>query len=348
MAELFALLPAMTAEVLVIGAGLSGLICAQQLRQAGVNATLVEKSVGVGGRMATRRIHGIWVDHGAQYITVKSDAFERFIYRLQEKGIVQQWTRRVHQKTPQGILAPPPEDLYPRYACPKGMTAIAKYLASGQTILHNTRIITATVQDGTWQLLTDQRHLLTARVVVSTIPAPQMLPVFENALPVQSPFMQAVQSVRFLPNVTVMAGYPLGYEIPPEWYALRITGYPTVSWVSYDSSKHLDTATNPVFVFQSTAEYAFESLNETNLEHIGKTVLCQAGRILEPWLASPEWWQVHRWRYALVAEPLGVSCLRTATPVPLVCAGDWCAGANIESAYQSGCAAAEAALDYLH
>ncbi|MFN6068758.1 MAG: FAD-dependent oxidoreductase, partial [Pseudanabaena sp.] len=52
-------------DVIVIGAGMSGLICAQQLKQAGLDVTIVEKSAGLGGRMATRRLQGTWVDHGA-------------------------------------------------------------------------------------------------------------------------------------------------------------------------------------------------------------------------------------------------------------------------------------------
>ena len=69
-------------DVIVIGAGMAGLICAQQLKQAGLDVTVVEKSAGVGGRMATRRLQGTWVDHGAQLISVKSDSFGRFIRLL--------------------------------------------------------------------------------------------------------------------------------------------------------------------------------------------------------------------------------------------------------------------------
>lgn len=73
-------------DVIVIGAGMAGLTCAQQLKQAGLDVTIVEKSAGVGGRMATRRLQGTWVDHGAQLLSVKSDSFGRFVRKLQEKN----------------------------------------------------------------------------------------------------------------------------------------------------------------------------------------------------------------------------------------------------------------------
>ena len=48
-------------DIAVIGAGIAGLVCAQQLSQAGYSVVVVEKSRGLGGRLATRRLHGILV-----------------------------------------------------------------------------------------------------------------------------------------------------------------------------------------------------------------------------------------------------------------------------------------------
>ena len=42
-------------RVAVVGAGISGLICARTLLDHGLAVTVFEKSRGVGGRMATRR-----------------------------------------------------------------------------------------------------------------------------------------------------------------------------------------------------------------------------------------------------------------------------------------------------
>ncbi|HEY9877697.1 MAG TPA: FAD-dependent oxidoreductase, partial [Leptolyngbyaceae cyanobacterium] len=59
-----------------------------------------------------------------------------------------------------------------------------------------------------------------------------------------------------------------------------------------------------------------------------------------PWLDTPNWVQVHRWRYAFPQSPLNQDYLHTPTPLPLICCGDWCGGKLIESALQSGLAAA--------
>ncbi|WP_055075375.1 NAD(P)/FAD-dependent oxidoreductase [Pseudanabaena sp. 'Roaring Creek'] len=334
-------------DVIVIGAGIAGITCAQQLKQAGLDITIVEKSAGVGGRMATRRLQGTWVDHGAQLISVKSDSFGRFVRKLQDKGIVQEWTRDVYQLSASGLIAPEADARHTRYCCPMGMTAIAKYLAHEIPIINNARIVSVSHKDDKWQLVTDRQELLETAAIVSTIPAPQFLPIFEEVLAAAPNFLHAVQSVTFAPSVTIMAGYNASNSVPSEWQAIRCINDPILDWISYDSSKHSDKAIQPVFVLQSTAEFAKQSMEEPDLEIAGKPLLNQVGRLLAKWLASPEWWQVHRWRYALAEESLGVSCLSTAIPLPLICAGDWCAGKNIEAAYHSGLAAAESAIELL-
>jgi renalase len=334
-------------DAIIIGAGLSGLVCGQQLRNAGLDVAIVEKSAGVGGRMATRRLQGTWVDHGAQYITVRDDGFGRFINKLKEKKIVQPWTRMVYKLTPKGLQPPDTDQIYPRYVCDKGMTAIAKFLAAEQQVALNTRVNSVTHQGNAWHLITDSQEPIVTRAVVCTIPAPQMLPIFEPVLGAAPTFVKALQSIKFAPCLSLMAGYAGTEPIPKEWQAIRVIDDPIVNWIAIDSSKHPDQAKQPVFVFQSTAEFARQSFEETDLELAGKKILKQVSKLLAGWLANPEWWQLHRWRYAFAEEALGVACLSTTEPLPLVCAGDWCAGQNVEGAYQSGLAAANSLLELL-
>ena len=58
-------------RIIVIGAGISGCSCAHKLSHAGHRVTVVEKGRGVGGRMATRRMDGARIDHGAQFYTAR-------------------------------------------------------------------------------------------------------------------------------------------------------------------------------------------------------------------------------------------------------------------------------------
>ena len=56
-------------DVAVIGAGIAGLTAARHLHQAGYRILVLEKSRGLGGRLATRRVDGQPIDHGCRYIS---------------------------------------------------------------------------------------------------------------------------------------------------------------------------------------------------------------------------------------------------------------------------------------
>jgi predicted NAD/FAD-dependent oxidoreductase len=55
-------------DVAIIGAGLAGVAAAGDLIAAGKSDLLIDKSRGVGGRMATRRHCDTRIDHGAQLL----------------------------------------------------------------------------------------------------------------------------------------------------------------------------------------------------------------------------------------------------------------------------------------
>jgi len=56
------------ADVIVVGAGLSGLACALRLQQAGLRANLVEAADRPGGRIATDEVDGFLLDRGFQVL----------------------------------------------------------------------------------------------------------------------------------------------------------------------------------------------------------------------------------------------------------------------------------------
>lgn len=64
---------AMDAEVVVVGAGLSGLVAARALHRAGVDVRVVEARERVGGRLFTKEIRGTPVDLGGQWIGPTQD-----------------------------------------------------------------------------------------------------------------------------------------------------------------------------------------------------------------------------------------------------------------------------------
>lgn len=344
-------------DIAVIGAGMAGLTCARQLQQAGDRVVILEKSRGVGGRIATRRLHETLADHGTCYLTPKGQAFRALLERLIEAGVVQSWTDTVHELSPDGTLSESPAtERYPRYVAPAGMTAITKSLATDLDIRFSHLVQSLTLVDNAYWKLAIQRtnpdqtkatETVTSSAIVVAVPATQAA-VLLQTLPsdvLSEAFLKQVQGVAFIPCLSVIAGYTPDRQ--QDWvsqYAdvrsLTFVRDGNLSWLGLDSSKRSNPS-QPVFVVQSTAAFAEQYLDAIDLQSAGYQLLKRSAEKLTPWLAKPDWLQVHRWRYAFAKTPLPTPYLAAATPAPLLCAGDWCGGRKVEHAFLSGLAVAE-------
>lgn len=71
------------ADVVVVGAGLAGLVCARTLEQAGRAVTVLEASDGVGGRVRTDVVDGFLLDRGFQVLlTAYPEAVRQLDYDI--------------------------------------------------------------------------------------------------------------------------------------------------------------------------------------------------------------------------------------------------------------------------
>ena len=80
-------------RVVVIGAGLAGLMAAQLLHNNGHSVVVLDKGKSPGGRLATRRIGDATLDHGAQFFTVRESEFEHVVQQWVQAGIVREWCK---------------------------------------------------------------------------------------------------------------------------------------------------------------------------------------------------------------------------------------------------------------
>ena len=69
--------------IAIIGAGVTGSVCANLLKKNGFHPFVIEKSSSLGGRLATRTGDSLqYFDHGVQYFTCRSERFKGFIEKL--------------------------------------------------------------------------------------------------------------------------------------------------------------------------------------------------------------------------------------------------------------------------
>ena len=324
---------------------MAGARCARNLVKAGLDVLVLDKSRGVGGRMSTRRIvmegQEVIADHGAQFISAKGDRFRRFVEQQLRLGTMTEWTRNLHVLDESGLHEGGYDDREPRYCCPQGMTAVVKAMCQLLDIERLTRVTAVRASDGGWQAIADGDRSFWARSLVIALPAPQILALLGDWLTPNYPLYAPLSSARYLPCIAVMAGY--GTDIPvPAWKGVTCEGDEQVMWVSMDSSKRRGESP-PVVVVHSMPQFAESYLesDRSELQEAGQLLLERVAERLGGWLAKPDWMQVHRWTYSLPEETVGMASLGMMLPVgdrslPLVCAGDWCAGPTVEGAFISG------------
>ena len=96
-------------NVVVIGAGLSGLMAAQSLQAQGHKVLVVDKGRSPGGRLATRRIGTATLDHGAQFFTVRSEEFAKHVDAWLQQGVKECKKDDDSESSRASSLARPPE-----------------------------------------------------------------------------------------------------------------------------------------------------------------------------------------------------------------------------------------------
>jgi predicted NAD/FAD-dependent oxidoreductase len=323
-----------TIRTAVVGAGMSGLVCARELSAAGFTVRVFEKSRGPGGRTSTRRDGELRFDHGAQYFTARDPRFRDQVREWQRQGLAAQWRARI------GVANDGPPvagtDDVERWVGVPGMNALCRSMADDLDVVYGTRVGRITRTAGRWRLATDHGDDLGGFdwVVVSAPPA-QTAELVRGA---SHAIATAAAAVPMTPCWAVMATFEEALETPFDGVFVR-SG--PLSWAARNSSKPDRRAEPDAWILHGSPEWS-ESHIEAPPEDVCNELLAALARI-EGRPVEAARLRAHRWRYALPIDPLSSSCLFDGD-APIVACGDWCGGPRVEGAYLSGLAAAEGIL----
>jgi renalase len=315
--------------VLVVGAGIAGISCARELRAAGVDVEVLERSWVTGGRMASsRRQHpdsDRVVDIGASYFTARDDSFRAVADDWVHRGLVREWTDRFHVIRDGALTEPVVGPV--RYAAPGGLRSLVEDLATGLHIQHR-RLVRSVAPGPT---VDGQR----ADAVVLAMPDPQALVLLAPELARER---AALLDRDWLPALALTAEFDR-HSWPAELDGAFILGDPVLSWVADDGDRRGDGV--PVLVAHSTASFASPRL--THPSSSATELLTALGRLLE--VPAPCWSAVHRWSYARPQLEREAPFFLGPARVGLACDG-WGAP-RIETAFLSGQALARALVTAL-
>ena len=314
-------------RVAVIGAGLSGLVAARELRECS-EVTVFEKSRGYGGRMATRYGGGFEFDHGAQYFTARSAEFQKFLEPLIAQGAVARWRVRFAELDRDTVIATRDwDDDCPHYVGAPRMNAIGRYLADGLTVRQNTTVAQLDREADGWSLAdSDGNALGRFDWVVCALPAAQTAAL----VPADSRLRQLAGEVHMRACYALMLGFDRPLRLP--WQAALVSGA-DISWISVNSSKP-QRADRFTLVVHSTNAYADANL-DTHLPAVQDHLLREVSEVAGVDCGQASFCQLQRWRYANVDKQSGPACL-VDEEMQLAGCGDWFRHGRVEAAFSSG------------
>ncbi len=326
-------------DVLVVGAGLGGLAAARDLMRAGLRVRVLEKSKGVSGRAATKRLdvdgQGVRADHGAQFFTVRGERLSAMLGMLLETGISREWTRGFPRWTPDGLEERPLG--HPRYVCPDGMSTLGKVFAKGwepgDTPLEvETQALVAAIEPTSngWSAVLENGRVQHGRSLILNAPAPQAVSLLRNSLTPAE--LEPLEAVRYDPCWAVVIALK---EMPPVgWFGLEMA-HPVLGWAAMDHTRR-ESGSPPVLVLHANGAWSRDHL-ELSSDAALEMITAAAVDALGGWVAQSRAAIAHRWRYA---QPTVLYPHVFVAHDNLVLCGDWCGTPRVEGALESGWASA--------
>ncbi|NBC64814.1 MAG: NAD(P)-binding protein [Bacteroidetes bacterium] len=328
----------------IIGAGIAGLTAGRHLAKAGHEVTILEKSGGYGGRMATRyagKNNETKLDHGLSYFTTRSNEFREFTVELMEQGLVKRWGDKIALHDGSNFYAKNP---YPSgdasFTAIDGMNSIGKYLsrwidvkteitASGLTYIGSNRR-----KKRSWMINLTGSNTFEADAVIIATPAPQAYGILQTTTDETKllKIIREIDEVDYNRCYTLMAGY--GDQELPEWEGVICKNGP-LDFVSNEATKkaHKQECS---FVVKASPSFTRELMGKSD-ELIKREILDKLATVVGGWAMAPLWSQVHYWRFSRAKKTLPVPYIEhEMNDAPLALIGDYFEGNTVDHAYCSG------------
>jgi predicted NAD/FAD-dependent oxidoreductase len=339
-------------DVAIVGAGIAGLAAAAELARVGRRVVLLEKSRGVGGRMATRRLGGGTCDHGAQFFTVRGAEFGGIVAAAEAAGAVTTWCEGFGRSGSIGGQVAAAADGHQRWRGRRGMTDLPKLLASGLPadrceIRTGVRASSIGAAEGRVRIAVEDAaasaspEVLEAAAAIVTSPVPQSLDLFaaggllgaEGG--VAADVRRRLESVDYDPCFALMVVLDRPSLVPPPG-AIQCESGP-VSWIADNMQKGISAV--PTLTVHASGDFSRRHFDDPPDDVAARLV-----ELVGPWIDGDPATAIverslHRWKFALPTTILQAPLVAALESPPIVCCGDAFGGPRVEGAAASGLAA---------
>ena len=312
----------MKAEIIIIGAGMAGLMAGRILSQAGRDVLILDKGRRIGGRMASRRDAGLLFNHGAQFVTAHSPVFSALCDRASDKGVIEKWPLSGRDNG---------------YSGRPSMRDIASFVGANLTVQQEAEIAHITQSQNSFILQSKSGETYHCQHLLLSAPAPQTEILLRDLAP---KLAKVAGLAGYAPCWTVMAEL----RQPPEGLRAVIKEEGILGWASLEASRPSASPSGAV-TLQANASYS-ERFLESPPEQVIKDITAAYQEAQNIQTLKWGYQRAHRWRYAKVVKPAPPDApfMEKFSAGLLALAGDWHPVSATPGKLASGARAEEALL----
>ncbi len=310
-------------DIIIIGAGMAGLSCAQRLKQAGLSVRVLDKGRGPGGRMAARRaeIAGetVGFDHGAQFFTARDPDFRAAVAAWQASGAAAQWPAAGDEA----------------WVGTPGMNGPIKHMANELDVHWSTRALTIERHGEGWHVGAGEESF-SAKTALIAVPAEQASELLSAAAPDLAAIAAAVVSQ---PCWAVMAGFAQPLDLEQDSLSEPDA---KISWAARNSAKPGRSGGEGWVLHASPARS--RAIIDMPKEEAAQVLLADFFAQTGIDAQTPIHIAAHRWLYAQPAAVKGAEAAHFDAEARIGIAGDYLHSPRVEGAWLSGSALAAKVL----
>lgn len=307
-------------DVLVVGAGLCGVVAASELAAQGLQVQLLDKARGPGGRLCSQRSEFGALDVGAQYFTARHPEFLQKLAQWQHLKQVALWSPRI-ARYEQGVLSASPDQEH-RFVGVPNMQQLAKDIHPMVDAQWQQQLLRCQFANGVWTCETAQQQYQ-SKALLLTLPPAQADALVGHIIDLPTSLLQPCLAWQWV----------VEREIERPFDAI-FSDDPVLKWLCRQTSKPARAESPEIWSLHCTAE--FSALHwQTEEQAIYELVMAAWQRVVGE-MPSVTQSRLKRWRYASVDPQQPPPGLMTSVDSALCCAGDWSFGGRVENAYLAG------------
>ncbi len=306
-------------KIVVIGAGVSGLLCGKRFAEAGHSVLILDKGRNIGGRLSTRRTDGAVFHHGASslpdfYNHKELPEFGLEIFKRAEK-------EKIIQR--KGNLFEPINSV----------ADFANYCGSNLNIQESCEAISLNLRNKTLGMQCRGRiyENIPYDILILSIPPSQAKTLINKQI---NEFDGLLESVQMRSSAAALFSFDLNPKPIKDKHFSNEKIHIHVENNRFKCKQQLFCLT------VHTKEPFARKVVKTNKNEIKEILLQELSDAIPFSLPKPTYEAGHRWLYGFTSRSLGKSFLFYNEENVGIC-GDWCLGGTILDAASSGIKLAE-------